>query len=91
MLAVKTEYPSGEGKRYHNRADESVQSFARLRRRNGQPTVTQEKQLKRVDGLTGTRKVTQYGEIPEEDLQQRGDIAERLDINRRKLPQEPVF
>lgn len=72
MLAVKTEYPRRERKRYHNRADKSVQSFTRLRRRNGQSTVTQEKQLKRVDGLAGTGKVTQYGEIPKEDLQERG-------------------
>jgi hypothetical protein len=53
-------------------APKSIQPFTRLRRRNVQPTVTQEKQLKRVDGLAGTGKVTQYGEIPEEDLQQRG-------------------
>ncbi len=51
----------------------------------------QEDRLAEAQALARRRHRPQHGEVPEEDLQQQRDVAERLDIDQGQPGNQPVF
>ena len=81
-----------DAKNRQQQGDKSRQTARRqFRRRQIQAAITDESQVERIQALTRARQVAQYGEVPEEDLQQRWNVTERLDIDRRDFTDQPVI
>ena len=57
---------------------------------NKQSAVVEKHCIAKAQALTRTRERPQYREIPEHDLQQQGDIAEGLDVNRCQARDQPI-
>ena len=81
-----------DAKNRQQQGDKACQTARRqFRRRQIQAAVTDESQVKRIQALTRARQITQYGEVPEEDLQQQRNVTERLDVHRRDFTDQPVI
>ncbi|MCY1425033.1 hypothetical protein D9M71_408120 [compost metagenome] len=82
-------HPGGDGQ--DHRDDERPEPVAGDRRRHLQTTVVDEEQPAEADALPRPRQRTEHGEVPEEDLQQRRNVAEHLDVDGRQQADQPVL
>src|SRR5690606_31763360 len=76
--------------RQPQRHPERPEAFTRTGRRHLYAAIVDEDDVPQTQAVTRSRQRAEYGEVDEEDLQQRRDVAEHLDIDGSDLANQPV-